>query len=93
MGRISKGKMVPATEVPSGLEWKPVPDFLRQSAEEMTTEQQGAWLSVVGREFQRKGAKHLRYSVDPERGIRLVEGWYEHPGSEGEPRWQEVAGT
>lgn len=67
----------------------PDPDFLRQSAEPMTSEEQGAWLTKVGREFWKAGASHVRYSVHPDRpNLRLVEGWREHPGKEGAPRWQ-----
>lgn len=69
------------------------PDFIRQSAEDMTDVEQGAWFTQAGREFYEAGAKHVRYSVHPrKKNLRLVEGWIAVPANEGDPRWQEADG-
>lgn len=69
------------------------PDYLRQSGDPMTDDQQVAWFQAAKSEAEGEGVKHLRYSVHPTiPNLRIVEGWAVRPANEGDPRWQFQAG-
>jgi hypothetical protein len=69
------------------------PDVISQSAEPFTDDlERQKWFRqcAVDAEIER-GVTWCRYSIHPEHGWCLFEGWKVKPEDEGEPRWQIAA--
>lgn len=65
------------------------PDFISQTAEPMTTEQQRDWFQTQAAEAARNGATFHRFSHYPsDARLLLYEGWKQAPKDQGEPRFQ-----
>lgn len=65
------------------------PDFLSQCADPFADDDaRHKWFHERAAEAKAKGATWCRYTIHPERGWTLFEGWKVRPENDGEPRWQ-----
>lgn len=68
------------------------PDFIFQTAEEMTPEQRMEWLRLHSGEANDLGATFHRATVHPKiKHLTLLESWIVRPEDQGDPRWQMVS--
>lgn len=69
------------------------PEYIAQNADGLTGDAALDWFKQCSVEANSKGCTHGRYTIHPEHGWLLVEGWNVAPRvdgelREGEPRWQ-----
>lgn len=66
------------------------PEYLRQTAERMTTAERRQWFQTCNDEAKDEGITWMRFSVDDANNpkIALVEGWNVQPEEEGPIRFQ-----
>lgn len=69
------------------------PDYLAQTGEHKTPQEQREWIKQRGNEAKQQGCVHARYSWSDAHGLLLFEGWKAPPDDEGEPRFQLTCAT
>lgn len=72
------------------------PEYLAQNADGLAGEAARDWFSDRAKDAKAVGMTHCRFTVHPDHGWLLVEGWRTMPRvdgelREGEPRWQIAA--
>lgn len=67
------------------------PFYLRQTAEDMSPEEQRRWVEAEVANAKAQGAVWFRVTKHPQHeNVVLVEAWKKRPSDEGEPRFREI---
>lgn len=70
------------------------PEFISQTAEQMTPDERRMWCRKQARDAEEKGATFHRWTMHDEiPNLILYEGWKAKPEDQGDPRFQLVATT
>lgn len=69
------------------------PDYIAQNGERLDRDAAAEWFKAHIAEARTQGCTHGRFTIHPDHGWLLVEGWKVMPRAngeicEGEPRWQ-----